>query len=158
MTIFLCDDEPQIVSDMVNSVTTALPSATLRTFSSCKELLSHIETASCDILLLDIDMPELTGLQVAKELSLQKKKPLLVLHFFRYRRCINPRCHFLSSGNLKHLSLRNKQPKGAVLLERAPLRGIPRQYLPQSHPVLYDLCCTVRLCQLLSCTVPVAKR
>lgn len=78
MNVFLCDDEPKMLSDMAEKIAKLLPNATLHTFSSGRALLSDRKADTCDILLLDIDMPELTGLEVAKELSLQKKKPLLV--------------------------------------------------------------------------------
>lgn len=78
MILYLCDDEPKMLSDMAAKVSALLPDARLQTFSSGQDLLSHMETEDCDILLLDIDMPELTGLEVAKELSVKRKKPLLV--------------------------------------------------------------------------------
>lgn len=78
MQLFICDDEPKILSDITEKVSVLLPESELHTFSSGTELLSCLKTKTCDILLLDIDMPEITGLQVAKELSLLKKKPLLI--------------------------------------------------------------------------------
>lgn len=78
MQIFICDDEPKMLSDIAKKVATLLPEDELRLFSSGGELLSCLEKSVCDILLLDIDMPEITGLQVARELSALKKKPLLV--------------------------------------------------------------------------------
>jgi len=78
MQIFICDDEPKILSDIEKKVATLLPEDELRLFSSGGELLSSLDKDSCDILLLDIDMPEITGLQVAREISALKKKPLLV--------------------------------------------------------------------------------
>lgn len=78
MQLFICDDEPKILSDITKKVSALLPESEVHTFSSGKELLSRLQTKTCDILLLDIDMPEITGLQVAQELALLKKKPLLV--------------------------------------------------------------------------------
>ena len=78
MQIYICDDEPKILSDIAKKVSALLPEDELRLFSSGGELLSCLEKSVCDILLLDIDMPEITGLQVARELSALKKKPLLV--------------------------------------------------------------------------------
>ncbi len=78
MHIFICDDEPKMLSDIAGKVAALLPEDELRLFSSGGELLSCLEKSVCDILLLDIDMPEITGLQVARELSALKKKPLLV--------------------------------------------------------------------------------
>ncbi|MBR4082661.1 MAG: response regulator transcription factor [Lachnospiraceae bacterium] len=78
MQIFICDDEPQILSNIAKKVTTLLPEGEVQIFSNGGELLTCLSKNSCDILLLDIDMPEMTGLQVARELSLLKKKPLLI--------------------------------------------------------------------------------
>ena len=78
MQIFICDDEPKILSDIAGKVATLLSKDEIRLFSEGGELLSCLEKNSCDILLLDIDMPELTGLQVAREISALKKRPLLV--------------------------------------------------------------------------------
>lgn len=78
MQIFICDDEPQMLSNIAKKVTTLLPDGEVWMFSKGSEVLTCLSTSSCDILLLDIDMPEMTGLQVAKELSHLKKKPLLV--------------------------------------------------------------------------------
>ena len=78
MQIFICDDEPKILSDIAGKVAALLPKDEVRLFSAGGELLSSLDKNTCDILLLDIDMPELTGLQVAREISALKKKPLLV--------------------------------------------------------------------------------
>ena len=78
MQIFICDDEPQVLSNIAKKVTTLLPEGEVQIFSNGGELLTCLSKNSCDILLLDIDMPEMTGLQVARELSLLKKKPLLI--------------------------------------------------------------------------------
>ena len=78
MQIFICDDEPKMLSDIAGKVAALLPGDEVRIFSSGGELLSCLGESVCDILLLDIDMPEITGLQVARELSALKKKPLLV--------------------------------------------------------------------------------
>ncbi len=78
MQIYICDDEPKIVSDIAGKVAALLPENEVRLFSSGGELLSGLKENTCDLLLLDIDMPELTGLQVARELTALKKKPLLV--------------------------------------------------------------------------------
>ncbi len=78
MQIYICDDEPKMLSDIAGKVSALLPEEEMSLFSSGGELLSCLEKNICDILLLDIDMPEITGLQVARELSTLKKKPLLV--------------------------------------------------------------------------------
>ena len=78
MQIFICDDEPQILSNIAKKVTALVPEGEVRLFAGGSELLACLRTSTCDILMLDIDMPEMTGLQVARELSHLKSKPLLI--------------------------------------------------------------------------------
>lgn len=78
MQILLCDDEPQMLSDIAKKVSECLPDSNVRTFSSGMELLGCLETEPCDILLLDIDMPDITGLEIARRLAPREKRPLLL--------------------------------------------------------------------------------
>lgn len=78
MKIYLCDDEIKILNDFKEKVSTYSPDSEVCTFSSGKELLEKIKNEPCDILLLDIDMPQMDGMEVAKSLSKTEAKPLLV--------------------------------------------------------------------------------
>ena len=78
MRIYLCDDEIKILNDFKEKVSRYNPDSEVCTFSSGKELLEKMESKPCDILLLDIDMPEMDGMEVAKSLSKTEAKPLLV--------------------------------------------------------------------------------
>lgn len=78
MKILICDDEPQILSNIAKKVLECLPDSDVQVFSSGLELLHCLETESCDILLLDIDMPEITGLEIARHLVPGEKRPLLL--------------------------------------------------------------------------------
>lgn len=77
-TIFICDDEPKILSDISSIVNSTLPEAEVSEFSSGNSLLEAIAQNTCDILLLDIDMPEISGLDIAARLTALTDKPLLV--------------------------------------------------------------------------------
>lgn len=77
-TIFICDDEPKILSDISTIVNSTLPEAEVSEFSSGNSLLEAIAKNTCDILLLDIDMPEISGLDIAARLTELAYKPLLV--------------------------------------------------------------------------------
>ena len=77
-TIFICDDEPKILSDISSIVNSTLPEAEVSEFSSGNALLEAIAKNTCDILLLDIDMPEISGLDIAARLTALANKPLLV--------------------------------------------------------------------------------
>ena len=78
MQILICDDEPQMLSNIAKKVSECLPDFFVRTFSSGPDLLRSLETEPCDILLLDIDMPDITGLEIARHLAQGQKRPLLL--------------------------------------------------------------------------------
>lgn len=78
MKIYICDDEPKILSDISLKVKSEFADAVVSEFASGKSLLEVISESRCDILLLDIDMPEISGLDIAAKLSSMAEKPLLV--------------------------------------------------------------------------------
>lgn len=78
MRIFICDDELQITYEFEKIVRGILTESQILVFHSGEELLKGIEQECCDILLLDIDMPGMSGMDVAKRLGELETKPLLV--------------------------------------------------------------------------------
>lgn len=78
MQIAICDDEPQILKQLVQLVSGCMQTATVTGLGSAEALLEQLEQASFDILLLDIDMPGMSGLEVAGRLAGLKDKPLLI--------------------------------------------------------------------------------
>lgn len=78
MKIYLCDDEQKIREKICGAVTDSLPEAEVHLFDNGASLLEQIYQEPCEILLLDIDMPKLSGMEVAARLSGLSKKPLLV--------------------------------------------------------------------------------
>lgn len=78
LRIFICDDERRMLSMIAKKVLECLPESDIRVFSSRSDLLQCLQTQVCDILLLDIDMPDITGLEIAGKLSLFEKRPLLL--------------------------------------------------------------------------------
>ena len=80
--IFLCDDEPKFLFDLAEKVRQALPDSEITTYPDGSRLLEALSGNGCDILFLDIDMPGLSGLDIAGRLShtlkQTDKKPLLV--------------------------------------------------------------------------------
>lgn len=67
--IFLCDDDSRFLSDLTSKVKEILPDSEITEFSDGFRLLEALPDKSCDILLLDIDMPKLSGLDIAAQLS-----------------------------------------------------------------------------------------
>lgn len=78
MRIYLCDDEQKIRDEISAVVAEVLPEASVKQFSDGSSLLEQMNQELCDILLLDIDMPKLSGMEVAARLSGLPQKPLLV--------------------------------------------------------------------------------
>lgn len=78
MNIFICDDEPKILSDISSKVRSLLAKADVYEFTSGAALLAETVKNNCNILLLDIDMPEISGLDIAAHLNGFENKPLLV--------------------------------------------------------------------------------
>lgn len=76
--VFICDDEQKILTDISFRVKKLLRNAAVEEFSESGELLSRLREKNCQILLLDIDMPGIGGLEIAAKLSLLSPKPLLV--------------------------------------------------------------------------------
>ena len=99
--IFICDDEPQILQHLAASVKEILSGSEIFVFADGESLQGALGCGSrepcglrerregftgypgssprppCDILLLDIDMPGLSGLDIAGNLSRMEKRPLL---------------------------------------------------------------------------------
>lgn len=78
MRILICDDEPQMLLMIAAKVLECMPDSDVRAFTSGLELLQSLEAESCDILLLDIDMPDITGMEIARRLAFGEKRPLLL--------------------------------------------------------------------------------
>lgn len=78
LQFYICDDEPRMLSEISSLVGAAIPDSNVTAFSLPEQLLMSLNNVACDILLLDIDMPNISGLELAKELSALHKKPLLV--------------------------------------------------------------------------------
>lgn len=78
MKIAICDDEAQILRDMAEKVGRLQPESRVATFGDGRELMENLRSESYDLLLLDIDMPGLSGLEIAEQLGGAHKGTLLV--------------------------------------------------------------------------------
>lgn len=79
MKIAVCDDEVQILEDMATEIRSLIPNGSVATFTDGMTLLKSLSSGEWDLLLLDIDMPELDGLEIAARLGGDcRRTPLLV--------------------------------------------------------------------------------
>lgn len=78
MNISVCDDERKMAEDIGNIVKEVLPEACVRLCCSGGALLESFSECEPDIVFLDIDMPDMSGLDVAEELGDKLRKKLLI--------------------------------------------------------------------------------
>ena len=78
MRICLCDDEPQMLKHISGKVKELVPNAKITEFADGRSLLAGLKEEVCDVLLLDIDLPDITGLEVAAHIENMGNKPLLI--------------------------------------------------------------------------------
>ena len=78
MKIYMCDDEPKMLEDMKRKVQESNNKGVVKAFTSGIELINELKKEICDILLLDIDMPDINGMDVAEWLLKLEKRPLLI--------------------------------------------------------------------------------
>ncbi len=76
--IMICDDEPKMLSDIAGYAAEIIADSRITSYSSGNALMPALKNDGCDILLLDIDMPEISGLDIARELSGLPVKPMLI--------------------------------------------------------------------------------
>lgn len=78
MKIFICDDEQEMLEKITAQVHKACLAAQTSHFLSGEALLQVMENEEPDVVLLDIDMPGISGLEVADCMNQHEKKCLLV--------------------------------------------------------------------------------
>lgn len=76
MRIGICDDEPHVCTLLADKIKKLYPEETVAVWHHAKELLAEKELP--DILFLDIQMPEINGMQTAKLLRRKKRQMVLV--------------------------------------------------------------------------------
>ena len=77
MKISICDDERKILEEIASFVERKFPSARIKSYSDGTSFISSGEERP-DVLLIDIDMPGMSGMDVAAALALEKAQSLIV--------------------------------------------------------------------------------
>ena len=76
--IAICDDENRILEDLSRMVLKLIPDADVSAFGEGRALIDGADKAGYDVVLLDIDMPDLNGLEVAAFFQAADRKPLII--------------------------------------------------------------------------------
>lgn len=74
MLIYICDDDTKMLQDISKRVKELEPLSEVKTFRAGAELLEMLEKVMCDVLLLDIDMPDINGMDIARWLMTPENK------------------------------------------------------------------------------------
>ena len=77
MNIALCDDEAKILDETASFIKQEFPQCKVQAFSSGESFISSTQERP-DVLLLDIDMPGMNGMEVASMLTQEKAQTLIV--------------------------------------------------------------------------------
>ena len=81
MNIAVCDDESKILEEITAFIEKEFPANRVKAFANGEAFLSAVRAdpdAEPDLLLIDIDMPGMTGMEVAAALTSQKARTLIV--------------------------------------------------------------------------------
>lgn len=78
MRVAVCDDEKRIREEIAGRIRESLPDCEIDVYGSGKELLKALRERTFDLLLLDIDMPEKSGLELASQIMSGTERPLIV--------------------------------------------------------------------------------
>ena len=76
MKIAVCDDEEKVRGSLARKITVFFPEDSVEVYESGEELLAACDLP--DILLLDIGMPGISGMDVAKKLRRRSEKLILI--------------------------------------------------------------------------------
>lgn len=80
--VVICDDEERILLELKNYVEQSLAKmsvvGTVSTFSDGRRLVKALDTMPVDILLLDIDMPYMDGMEIARLIT-ERQLPVLLI-------------------------------------------------------------------------------
>ena len=69
MEIIVVDDEKMALENMQAILAREIPDAQVRFFRKPKEALEHVEQEHCDIAFLDVEMREMTGVELAQQIK-----------------------------------------------------------------------------------------
>lgn len=111
VNIAICDDEEKILGDIHKLICNHIEGTKISLFSGGINLLKALKENQYDILLLDIDMPDMSGLEIAKTLADANPKPL-VIFVTSHDELVYDSLQFHPFGFVRKSYMESELPKG----------------------------------------------
>ena len=86
MNICICDDEKKILEEITSFIKKEFPQSKVKSFSDGNSFLLSLAATEeeADLLLIDIDMPGISGMEVAAKLAEEKSKKQNIWQFVKF--------------------------------------------------------------------------
>lgn len=134
LRIALCDDDKEFLNDFINEITCACKAvlsedidySIVPGFLNGEKLIEYAESNHIDLLFLDIDMPKLTGFEIAKVFS-EKHEDTLIVFMSSYDNFVYDVFEYSPFAYLRKKDLKNDLSKIVKrLLDKvtAPIRQV----------------------------------
>lgn len=105
MRIYICDDEIPVLKKQAEKIKSVVPKDDVLEFSSGCALMQRLKEEPCDVLLIDIDMPGLSGLDIAgvlnREGHAEKVRPPLLVFVTGHDELVYESLHYHPFGFIR---------------------------------------------------------
>lgn len=143
--IAICDDEPIICSLYQTKVQFILKEheseASIDTYTQPLKFLEALKVQEYDLILLDIDMPEISGLQLAEKIQELPKRPLLI--FVTNQDALVYQTFLYHPFSFIRKSFLEEELETVLLQAWKELAGRKIRYIFRCEKRLYPSCCTI---------------
>ena len=79
MHLLIADDHAGVRSRIASIIIESFPSAELSYCSNANDALSYLQRNTCDILIMDINMPGITGIEALRRLRSSSDLPVIIM-------------------------------------------------------------------------------
>ena len=80
MTVVCVDDHPSMLNGLAESVKQILPDANVNAFVSANDALALVKKNGCDILICEIELYDMSGITLAKQIKKLNPKVNIIFH------------------------------------------------------------------------------
>lgn len=118
INIVFCDDNEEFlkffkgeIKSQFQAVSEGEPFSAEESFTNGKELLEYSDKNSIDVLFLDIDMPEMSGFEIAKVMNEKSNGKIIIVFMSAYDNFVYESFDYLPFAYMKKDSIATEIPK-----------------------------------------------